>query len=61
MNFSQTTYNLQSMFISNYLINLCLSFLNNKILKGIDEGLLTGMILIELQKAFDTINQEMLL
>ena len=49
------------MFISNYLINLCLSFLNNKILKGIDEGLLTGMILIELQKAFDTINQEMLL
>ena len=31
-----------------------------KILKGLDEGLLTGMILIDLQKAFGTINHEIL-
>ena len=30
-------------------------------LRGFDEGLLTGMILIDLQKAFDTINHEFLL
>ena len=30
-------------------------------LKGLDYGLLTGMILIDLQKAFDTIDDEILL
>ena len=39
----------------------CLSYLNNKILKGIDCGLMTGLILIDLQKAFDTIDHELLL
>ena len=34
------------------------SFLNDKILKGFDHGLVTGMILIDLQKAFDTINHD---
>ena len=29
-------------------------------LKGFDEGLLTGMILIDFQKAFGTINHEIL-
>ena len=33
----------------------CLSFLTDKISKGFDSGLYTGMILIDLQKAFDTI------
>ena len=32
-----------------------------KILKGLDNGLVTGMILIDLQKAFDTINHDILL
>ena len=27
---------------------ICLSFLNDKILKGFDDGLVTGMILIDL-------------
>ena len=54
-------YNYQSGFRTNHLANLCLSFLTDKILKGFDEGLLTGMILIDLQKAFDTINHEILL
>ena len=53
-------YNYQSGFRTNHSTNLCLSFLTDKILKGFDEGLLTGMILIDLQKAFDTINHEIL-
>ena len=54
-------YNYQSGFRGNHPTNLCLSFLTDKILKGFDEGLLTGMILIDLQKAFDTIDHEILL
>ena len=53
-------YNYQSGFRTNHSTNLCLSFLTHKILKGFDEGLLNGMILIDLQKAFDTINHEIL-
>ena len=52
--------NYQFGFRSNHLTNLCLSFLPDKILKGFDEGLLTGMILIDLQKAFNNINHEIL-
>ena len=37
------------------------SFLNDKILKSVDHGLVTGMILIDLQKAFDAINHDILL
>ena len=54
-------YNYQSGFRGNHSTNLCLSFLTDKVLKGFDEGLLTGMILIDLQKAFDTIDHENLL
>ena len=36
------------------------NIVNDKILKGFDTGLLTGMILIDLQKAFDTIDHEIL-
>ena len=35
-------------------------FLNEKISKGFDDGLVTGIILIDLQKAFDTINHDIL-
>ena len=44
-----------------YSINLCFFYLTDKILKGFDEGLLTGMILIDIQEAFDTIDHEILL
>ena len=54
-------YNYQSGFRGNHSTNLCLPFLTDKILKGFDEGLLTGMISINLQKAFDTIDHEILL
>ena len=35
--------------------------MNDKILKGFDDGLVTGTILIDLQKAFDTINHDIYL
>ena len=35
----------------------CLSFLTDKISKGFDSGLYKGLILIDLQKAFDTIDK----
>ena len=47
-------YNFQFGFRPNYSTNLCLAHLTDKILKGFDEGLPTGMMLIDLQKAFDT-------
>ena len=54
-------YNYQSGFRGNHSTNLCLYFLTDKVLKGFDKGLLTGMILIDLKKAFDSINHEVLL
>ena len=41
-------YNYQSGFRKNHSNDLCLSFLNDKILKGFDKGLFTGMILTDL-------------
>ena len=43
-------YKLQSGFRSNHSTSTCLSYLNDKILKGFESGLLTGMILRDLQK-----------
>ena len=45
----------------NHSTNLYLSFLTDKILKGFDESLLIEIILIDLQKAFNTIPHEILL
>ena len=39
----------------------CLSYLTNKIATDFESGLYTGMILIDLQKAFDTVNHDILL
>ena len=54
-------YNYQFDFRANHSTNLCLSFLTEKILKGFDESYLTEIILINLQKAFDTIDHEIFL
>ena len=54
-------YKYQSGFRTKHSTDLCLSYLNDKILKGFDNGLFTGMILIDLQKAFDTIDHNILL
>ena len=53
-------YKFQSGFRSSHSTNECLSYLNDEIINGFDEGLVTGMILIDLQKAFDTIDHEVL-
>ena len=61
LSLNKVLYDYQSGFRKNHSTDTCLSFLNDKILKGFDDGLLTGMILIDLQKAFDTINHDILL
>ena len=54
-------YDYQSGFRKNFSTNYCLAYLNDKISKGLDTGIYTGMILIDLQKAFDTIDHSILL
>ena len=54
-------YKYQSGFGKNHSTDTSLAYLTDKILTGFDSGLLTGMILIYLQKAFDTINRDILL
>ena len=43
-------YRYQLGFCKNHSADACLSYLTDKILTGFDSGLLTGMILIDLQK-----------
>ena len=54
-------YKFQSGFRRNFSTDSCLSYLSNKIANGFESGLQTGMILIDLQKAFDTIDHEILI
>ena len=54
-------YKFQSGFRRNFSTDLSLSYLSNKIASGFESGLHTGMILIDLQKAFDTIDYEILI
>ena len=54
-------YKYQSGFRTNHSTNSCLSYLSDKIQNGLVESKFTGMILIDLQKAFDTIDREILL
>ena len=59
MNSSQTTKYCITISVDSELITrlICVYFfLTDKILKGFVEGLQTGMILIDVQKAFDTLN-----
>ena len=54
-------YKYQSGFRSNHSTNSCLSYLCNKVQKGFERGMLTGMTLVDLQKTFDTIDHQILL
>ena len=54
-------YRFQSGFRKHFSTDSCLSYLNNKTATGFESGLHTGMTLIDLQKAFDTINHEILI
>ena len=51
----------QSGFLKNYSTDTCLSYLTDKVRNGFEKGSLTGMILIDLQKAFNTIDHSILL
>ena len=54
-------YRYQSGFRSHHSTDTCLSYLSDKILQGFETGIFTGMILIDLQKAFDTIDHKIFL
>ena len=54
-------YKYQSGFRKFFSTDSCLPYLNNKIATGVKSGLYTGMILIDLQKAFDIVNHDILL
>ena len=54
-------YRYQSRYRKNHPIETFLSYLTDKILTGFDSCLLTEIIFIDLQKAFDTINHDIFL
>ena len=54
-------YRHQSGFYKNHSTDTSLAYLMDNILTGFDSGLLTRVSLIDLQKAFDTINHDILL
>ena len=54
-------YRFQSGFRKFHSTDSFLSYLQDKVAKGFDSGLFTGMILINLQKAFDTIDHKILI
>ena len=58
---NELLYNYQSGFPKKHSTDSCLTFLHDKILKGFDKGLMTGMILADLQKTFVTIDHDILL
>ena len=58
---SSILYRYQSQFRKNHSTDTSLSYFTDKILTSFDSGLLTEMILINLQKTFGTINHDILL
>ena len=60
LNSKKLLYTYHSGFRKKRSTDFCLSYLNDKILKGMDKGLMTGMILIDIQKAFGTIDHDVL-
>ena len=54
-------YRYQSGFRAHHSTDTCLSYLSDKILQGFENGKFTGMIMIDLQKAFDTIDHNIFL
>ena len=61
LNKNKILYKYQSGFRKSFSTNSCLTLLTDKINKGFESGKYTGLILIDLQKAFDTIDHEILL
>ena len=61
LNKNKILYKSQSGFRKSFSMNSCLTLLTDKINKGFESGKYTGLILIDLQKAFETIDHEILL
>ena len=61
LNSKNLLYTYQSGFRKKHSTDFCLSYLNDKILTGFDKSVMTGMILIDLQKVFDAIDYGVLL
>ena len=55
-NHLELIYAFQSGFRSAHSTDTALTFLADKLRANMDEGLHTGMVLIDLQKAFDTVD-----
>ncbi len=53
---NQLLYKFQSGFRSSYSTDTCLIHLHDHIRSQCDKGYYTGMVLIDLQKAFDTVD-----
>ena len=58
---SKLLYRFHSDFRKNDSTNICLGHLTNKITTRFEKGLFAGMVLIDLQKAFGTIDHQILL
>ena len=61
LNKNKILYKYQSGFRKSFSTNSCLTLSTDKINKGFQSRKYTGLILIDLQKAFDTIDHEILL
>ena len=61
MSKNKILYRFQPGFRKDYSTNNCLGNLTDKITTGFEKGLLTRMILIDFQKAFDNIDHPILL
>ena len=57
---SQIIYPLQSGFRGNFSTDTCLIYLHDYIRQEISQGSLVGMVMLDVQKAFDSVNHEML-
>ena len=53
-------YKFQSGFCTSFSTDTCLTYLTDYIRHGMDNGHYTGMVMIDLQKAFDTVNHSLL-
>ena len=58
---NKMVFTYQSGFRKHYSTDTCLSYLTDKVRNGFEKGSLTGMILIDLQKAFHTIDHKVLI
>ena len=61
LNDKSLLYSLQSGFRPSFSTDTCLINMSDTIRKGWDNGDLTGMVIVDLQKAFDTVDHEILL